>query len=151
LTGRFSGNVDVFSGLIPYLYLIIYLKMQKDQRLSRLRQALDSCLEELDALLDVFKDQRTEMVKGTVYVLRRRCGKPTCACATGELHASRVLTWSEEGRSRILSIPAERVEELKERTRRYQRFRKARARLVKLHAKMLDIIDRIEEARRLRP
>ena len=126
--------------------------MQSDVRLSRLRKALADYVEEFTALLDVFSAaRRTAMVKGTVYVLRRRCGKPTCACATGERHASTVLTWSEEGRTRLLSITPERVEDLKEKTARYQRFRKARARLVKLHMKMLDIIDRLEEARLIKP
>ncbi len=123
--------------------------MQTDDRLSRLRQSLSACLEEIEALLDTFAD-RHRMVKGSVYVLKRRCGKPSCGCFKGERHATTVMTWSEGGRSRILSIPPERVEDLRELTLSYQRFRRARSRLVKLQKRMLDVIDRLEEARRVR-
>jgi hypothetical protein len=91
------------------------------------------------------------MVKGSVYIMKRRCGRPTCACVTGERHASTVLSWSEDGRHRIMMIPPDRVSELKERTGRYRRFRRARARLVKVQGKMLDVIDRLDDALRENP
>ena len=28
------------------------------------------------------------MVQGSFYLLRRKCGKPNCRCASGQLHAS---------------------------------------------------------------
>ena len=28
------------------------------------------------------------MVQGSFYLLRRKCGKPNCRCATGQLHAA---------------------------------------------------------------
>jgi hypothetical protein len=62
-----------------------------------------------------------------------------------------VLSWSEEGRTRLLSVPEKRLDELKRLTEQYQRFRKARARLVQVHKKMLDLVNRIEEARRREP
>lgn len=31
---------------------------------------------------------------------RTRCGRPTCRCARGELHATRYLRWREGGRHR---------------------------------------------------
>jgi len=62
-----------------------------------------------------------------------------------------VLSWSEGGRTRLLSVPEKRLDELKQMTKQYQRFRKARARLVELHKKMLDVVNRIEEARRREP
>ena len=48
---------------------------------------------------------RSPLVKGNVYELARKCGKPNCICTRGELHRSMVLTWSEKGKSRLLSIP----------------------------------------------
>ena len=40
--------------------------------------------------------QRSDpMVQGSFYLLRRKCGKPNCRCATGQLHAAYVLTRSE--------------------------------------------------------
>jgi hypothetical protein len=91
------------------------------------------------------------MVKGSVYQMERKCGKPNCRCAEGLAHSSMVLSWSEGGRTRLLSVPEKRLDELRRQTKQYQRFRKARARLVQLHKSMLDVVNRIEEARRREP
>ena len=40
-------------------------------------------------------------MKGSVYTLRRKCGKATCACARGALHETVVVSWSEAGRTRL--------------------------------------------------
>ena len=119
-------------------------------RLSRLRKSLGDFLREIQGLLEILTDHHA-ILKGSVYELQRRCGKPTCACATGKLHASLVLSWSENGRTRLKSVPSERVGQLKELTGYYQRFRKARARLVQIQKKMLDVIHRLEDARRQEP
>jgi len=118
--------------------------------LSRTRQALVQLHEEFGQLLDVFL-ARDSLVKGSVYTLRRKCGKPTCACARGELHGTVVLSWSEAGRTRLRSLPPVRRGDLRAAVRRYQRFRRARARLVKLHAEMLALIDALEAGRREAP
>lgn len=123
--------------------------MQSQPHLSRTRQALVHLREELGHLLDVFL-ARDPLVKGSVYTLRRQCGKPTCGCAHGDRHATVVLSWSEGGRTRLLPIPPGRRGELRIRTQRTQRFRRARARLVKLHAQMLALIDALEAGRRER-
>ena len=46
-----------------------------------------------------------EMIRGSVVVHRRRCGKPNCRCAAGDLHEATVLSYSERGRTRfVLSL-----------------------------------------------
>jgi hypothetical protein len=91
------------------------------------------------------------MVKGNVYELARKCGKPTCACAKGERHRSMVLTWSHEGKPKLFSIPPERLAELREKSEEYLRFRRARAQVSVLCKKILAIMDRIEKLRREAP
>ncbi len=134
------------------LYVIIYIGMQTQARshLSRTRQALVQLREELGQLLEVFL-ARDPLVKGSVYELRRKCGKPTCGCARGAPHGTVVLSWSEAGRTRLQPLPASRRGDLRAAVRRYQRVRRARARLVKLHAEMLALIDALEARRREAP
>ncbi len=91
------------------------------------------------------------MVKGNVYELARRCGKPNCLCARGQLHRSMVLTWSEGGKSRLLALPSERVAEVKKKSEEYLRFRRARARVTEIHREILTVMDRIEKLRREEP
>ena len=124
--------------------------MQSQPSLSRIRQALVHLRDELGHLLEVFL-ARDPLVKGSVYALRRKCGKPTCGCAQGALHGTVVLSWSEAGRTRLRTLPPSRRGDLRAAVRRYQRFRRARARLVKLHAEMLTLIDALDARRRDAP
>lgn len=124
--------------------------MQAAQDLSPLRAALRRALTNLEtALRVVFRP--TPLVKGNVYEIARKCGKRSCACSRGQLHRSMVLSWSEQGKTRLLSIPPTRLAELQEKSEEYLRFRRARARVSAIHREILVLLDRIEELRRERP
>ena len=87
-------------------------------------------------------------IKGTVYELRRRCGKPGCRCAKGELHARMVVSATEGGKTRLQVIPKGFLVEIEAKVRRYQELRRARARLGELYRTMLKVIDEMEGMRR---
>lgn len=121
------------------------------KRASRLRQSLRQLCAEADRLLDVFLG-RAPLVRGSVYELRRKCGKPSCACASGKtLHSCMAITWSDGGHKRLRSISPKEEIELKQLTENYRRFRATRARLVELHARLLETIDQLEVVRRREP
>jgi hypothetical protein len=126
--------------------------MQKPDRdrLSRMRQSLVELAQEIDRLVAVFAE-RHPFVKGTVYEQRRKCGKPNCHCVTGELHTSMMLSRSEEGRTKLRTIPRGHLKDLQVLTERYQRFRQTRARLGQIYRKMLSLIDQLERARLREP
>jgi hypothetical protein len=57
-----------------------------------------------------------EMIRGSVVVHRRRCGKRNCRCgkrncrcAAGDLHEATVLSYSERGRTRLVMLPPAEV------------------------------------------
>jgi hypothetical protein len=61
------------------------------------------------------------MIRGSVVVHRRRCGKPTCRCAGGEaLHEATVLSYSERGRTRFVMLPAAQVAAVRAAVERYR-------------------------------
>jgi hypothetical protein len=120
------------------------------QELSQLRSALQRQLIELRRILEVVFG-RSALVKGNVYELARKCGKPNCTCTRGHLHRSVVLTWSEGGKSRLLSVPSARVDEVKKKSEEYLRFRRARARVTEICREILAVMDRIEKLRREEP
>ena len=67
------------------------------------------------------------MIRGSVVVQRRRCGKPNCRCADGEqLHEATVLSYSERGRNRTLMLDPSEVAAVAAAVARY---RAAQARL----------------------
>ena len=45
------------------------------------------------------------VIRGTLLVRRRRCGKVNCRCARGDGHESLFLVISENGRTRQLFVP----------------------------------------------
>jgi len=125
-------------------------KKADTQALSRLRQDLRRLVAELEGSIEAVFG-RGPLVKGTVYEMARKCGKPSCACARGELHRSTVLSWSHKGKTRLMSIPAERLTELRKKSEEYQHLRGARAEVSAIAKKMLAVIDQIERIRREEP
>jgi len=88
------------------------------------------------------------VIKGTVYELKCRCGKPGCKCARGELHARMVVGASEGGKTRLQVIPRGFLVEVQAKVRRYQELRRVRARLGEIYRKMLGVMDQMEAMRR---
>ena len=135
------------------LYAIYSDSMQKKtdlEKLSRLRGALRDALKELEKTLEV-AFERSALVKGNVYELARKCGKPSCACAEGQLHRSMVLSWSHQGKTRLMTIPPEKLDRLKANSEQYLRYRRARARVTEIHQQILRLFDQIEKLRREKP
>ena len=86
------------------------------------------------------------MTSGSLYLLRRKCGKPACRCAQGHLHEAWVLTRSVEGQARLFSVPPEQRAHLRQLTQTYRRYQRARAQWVKRTARLLVQIDQLAEA-----
>jgi len=63
------------------------------------------------------------MVRGTLFTLRRRCGKPTCHCANEAGHESPALAYPEGGRTRTMTLSAAEVEEVRAALERYNAAR----------------------------
>ncbi len=117
------------------------------QKFSRLRQSLRRLSDEARKLIEPsFSDK--PVIKGSVYELKRKCGKPGCKCAQGELHSRMVLSASEKGRTRLRVIPHGFLVEVQIKVRRYQELRRARSRLVEVHRRMIRIMDEMEVMRR---
>jgi hypothetical protein len=127
------------------------LSARTDQA-SRLRQTLRALRADSHRRLEAILPLR-QLLKGSVYELRTRCGKPSCHCASAEgpRHSSIVLSWSERGRTRLRTLPPGERARLRHLTENYRRFRQARAALVKLHRQILATVNRLEQALRLPP
>jgi hypothetical protein len=92
--------------------------------------------------------QRSQpMVQGSFYLLRRKCGKPNCRCARGQLHPAYVLTRSQAGKDRLYPVPKGERAEVRKWAAEYRRYQRARAMLVKRHLRLLVLVDQIAEQR----
>jgi len=119
---------------------------RRDQA-SRQRRVLLGLLEDYGRLLRQLLALR-ELLKGSLYELKTRCGKPSCHCASpqGPPHSTTVLSWSEAGRTRLRAVGPKDRARWRRLSEDYRRFRQARARLVKIQAQVLLAIDRLEKA-----
>jgi len=63
------------------------------------------------------------MVRGALFTLRRRCGKPSCHCANEAGHESPALAYPEAGRTRTMTLSAADVEEVRAGLERYNAAR----------------------------
>lgn len=114
--------------------------------LSSLRSQVLDLQRQLSALVESFLG-REPLLPGSLYTLRRRCGKPTCHCARGELHANTVLSYRGQGRPQNITLPPEQLREVRKLTEDYRAFRKARTQLLRLSRQLLVVLDRLEAAR----
>jgi hypothetical protein len=113
---------------------------------SRRRQQLWQAYGALARTLRLLQRQQP-MVPGTLYLLRRKCGKPNCRCAQGQLHGSWVLTRSESGQSRLYAVGRDQRGRLRLLTLEYGRWQRAWARLVKGSAAILALVDALAQDR----
>jgi hypothetical protein len=114
--------------------------------LSSLRSQLHAVGQQLHDLLETFLG-REPLLPGSLYTLRRRCGKPTCHCAHGTPHASTVLSYRGHGRPQNITPSAAQLPDVRQLTDAYRRFRQARSQLLRLKRQLLTLIDRLAAAR----
>ena len=130
------------------LYRILYKRYILSADLSKLRQQLWRAYAALANTLR--RLQRSDpMVQGSFYLLQRKCGKPNCRCATGQLHPSYVLTRSEAGKDRLYTVPKEQRAQVRKWAAEYRRYQRARAVLTKRHLHLLALVDQMAEQRLL--
>ena len=124
------------------------IKTNSDKKkFSQLRQSLGRLANEIRQIIEPFFSDKP-VIKGSVYELKTKCGKPECKCAQGQLHHRMVLSASEKGKTRLRAIPRGFLVEVKSKVRRYQQLRRARVRLIEVHKKMLHLMDEMEAMRR---
>ena len=90
-----------------------------------------------------------EVIPGSFYLLRRKCGKASCRCAQGHLHATWVLTRSEAGQHKLYPVPPEERARVRKLAAAWKRAQKARTKLLKLNAQLLALADQIVQSQQM--
>jgi hypothetical protein len=94
------------------------------------------------------------LLRGTVYELRPRCGKPSCACAGDDdekRHRRWVLSYTVRGEKRMRVVPLERLAEWRRWAANAREFRTRRARIAEMARQLLEDLDVIERGQRRDP
>jgi hypothetical protein len=67
----------------------------------------------------------TLLLRGSLITLRRRCGKPACHCAQGHPHCSPALSFSQQGKTKILTLTPDRLAAVRAALQRYRQAQRA--------------------------
>lgn len=66
------------------------------------------------------RSHREPMLRGVLFTLRRKCGKPSCRCAEGELHESPALAYPVGGRTKTMTLTEADIPVVREALERYR-------------------------------
>jgi hypothetical protein len=64
------------------------------------------------------------LLRGTLSVRSRNCGKPNCRCTRGELHSSLYLVQSHDGKPRQVCIPRPWEDRVRQAVNNYQEMQR---------------------------
>lgn len=115
-------------------------------RLSALRQQLAQAQQLFPGLLEACFE-RTPLLPGSLYALRRKCGKKACRCTRGQLHESTVLSYRGQGRAQNIIPASEHLDALRAMTQHYRQCRQARVQLRRWFANLLQLLDALQTER----
>ncbi len=62
----------------------------------------------------------SSLLRGSLICLRRKCGKPNCRCARGKPHSSPALSYSQQGKTTLLTLPPGHVPGVRAALKRYR-------------------------------
>src|SRR2546426_2355558 len=85
------------------------------------------------------------LLPGSLITLRRKCGKPTCRCATGAPHETPALSYSVGGRTKMLTLTSHEVPAVARAVARYRRA--VNALEAEARAELEDLVARVQARR----
>ena len=77
------------------------------------------------------------LIKGSLVVNRRRCGKPGCRCLEGELHESLAFTYKQDGKSVLVHIPEHLESQARQAHKDYRKLKTLVEKLSRVNIQML--------------
>jgi hypothetical protein len=80
-----------------------------------------------------------DALPGSLSLSHRRCGKPTCRCASGEGHPLWSLTFMIDGKKRVERVPDDWVEEVRRQVEAGRELKQTLAEFLAANAQLLTL------------
>ena len=80
---------------------------QKKPEGSELRRELNAVLKQLQAIVSTLSSRKPPL-RGTFYIIRRKCGKKPCSLCEGKLHEAWVFSATENGKKFCAAFEAKK-------------------------------------------
>lgn len=122
--------------------------MNKQPQAARARQRIRALTELLQGQAQRVMGH-APLVRGSFYRYRRRCGKASCRCAHGALHAGQAFAIRAGGRSRTLPLTGVDRDELARCVGAYRELRRVRAEMARSFDELLKQVDKLERLREI--
>lgn len=117
---------------------------------SQLKQRINNLYHDVGRIIAGLLKSRRELICGSVYKRRRRCGKARCRCSRGALHEDMVYAVRTGARMRVRSIGKMEALMIKQginQLRQYQRRRQDVAGGCKEILSAIDMLERVRTER----
>lgn len=122
------------------------MKKREGPEASRRRQEAFALLRAAGALLRELA-RPGPLIAGCFYEMYKKCGRPGCRCARGELHGPfPVLAVARGGRRTTRSVPRAQAGQVRARAAAYRAFQAKRRRLRRALARLAALVREIGEA-----
>jgi hypothetical protein len=112
-------------------------------RASQIRQRLLQIPNEIAAQIEVLVRPR-HLFRGYLYDSPRRCGKPSCHCADGDLHPAWVVATKIDQRQTTRSVSGPLQRRLSKLSTNYRNFRQAQKQIRQLHREAMALTIELE-------
>jgi len=107
----------------------------------------NSCRREVAARLKRLADFGP-LIDGSLVVVRRRCGNPTCRCTRGEKHPAHYLTRKVGRKTHSLYIPVDLVEDVRRWNQEHRRLKQLVAEICERQRKVVAAVSAERRRRR---
>ncbi len=78
------------------------------------------------------------VIKGSIYEMKRYCGKKNCKCfKTNTPHKSLFLSFRYDGKTNLIPIKKEQIREIKKKIKNYKELKKAIDKLAMINSNLL--------------
>ena len=79
-----------------------------------------------------------DVIKGSVYEMKRYCGRPNCRCAKNKApHKSMFLSFTYQGKTRLVPIKKDQIPQIKKRISDYKELKAGIDELARINAELL--------------
>jgi hypothetical protein len=78
-----------------------------------------------------------EILRGSIVVVKRYCGKANCRCLKGHKHRSMYISQSNKGESRLIYIPQRSENEVRRLIRNYQALRSVMEEISRINMRLM--------------
>ena len=125
----------------------MHMKKNNASTISNIKQQILSLSKGINTLSGAIIKSKT-ITKGTIYNQRKKCGHKKCKCYTGQLHETKVISFNEQGKTRLIPLTKYSILELSKierQVKEYQQFRKSRAKIVRHFKQLIAEINKLEK------